>query len=369
MNNLNITTQTNSWLQPQNNAPTPLPNKGILKLAIDAHWTEHVVAMQYDGTHPKPPQRFTPAKFLDWVQKQIKQGWQIISCYEAGPFGFVLHRKLQALGVTNHVICPRDWDDNNKRVKTDRADALSMLNALDRFVAGNPRALALVHVPTPDQERLRSESRLRQSLKKDLSKIAQRGRGLAMNYGYQLKGRWYGPRTWPALPIPDWLLALLQPLQKAALQLHQLIESQACQIEQKSSAVPKPKGMGPLTEQLLSRELCDPTRFKNRRQVSSYFGLCPSENSSGQRKQQGHITKTGNPRIRWALCEAAWRLIRYQPNYRLCKKWLPRILDPKTRSGRKKQLIVALARGFGVDWWRLCTHQTTAEKLGLDMVN
>jgi hypothetical protein len=32
-------------------------------------------------------------------------------------------------------------------------------------------------------------------------------------------------------------------------------------------------------------------------------------------------------------------------------------------------LIVALARGFGVDWWRLCTGQTTAEKLGLIMAD
>ena len=88
----------------------------------------------------------------------------------------------------NYVICPRNWDDGHKRVKTDRTDARAMLNALDRFVAGNPHALALVRVPTEAQERLRSESRLRQSLKGDLKMIAQRGRGLALQYGYRLKG-------------------------------------------------------------------------------------------------------------------------------------------------------------------------------------
>jgi hypothetical protein len=40
----------------------------------------------------------------------------------------------------------------------------------------------------------------------------------------------------------------------------------------------------------------------------------------------------------------------------------PRPQDP---GGRKKQLVTALARGFGVDWWRLQTGQTTPEKLGL----
>jgi hypothetical protein len=76
-------------------------------------------------------------------------------------------------------------------------------------------------------------------------------------------------------------------------------------------------------------------------------------------------SKCGNPRLRWALGEAAWRLVKYQPQYRLCKKWRAQILDPKTLGGRTKQLIVALARGFGVDWWRICTGQTTPEKLGL----
>ena len=39
----------------------------------------------------------------------------------------------------------------------------------------------------------------------------------------------------------------------------------------------------------------------------------------------------------------------------------------KTTLGRRKQILVAIARGFGVDWWRLRTGQTTAEKLGLKM--
>jgi hypothetical protein len=92
-----------------------------LKLALDVHLLQHVVAMQYDGEFPKPPQRFTPKEFLKWVEKQIGQGWRIVSCYEAGPFGYVLHRQLSALGVTNYVIRPRNWDDQHQRVKTDTA--------------------------------------------------------------------------------------------------------------------------------------------------------------------------------------------------------------------------------------------------------
>ncbi|MGD0251161.1 MAG: hypothetical protein ABSC01_00515 [Verrucomicrobiota bacterium] len=70
-------------MQPVNH---PVPPR-VLKLALDVHLLQHVVAMQCDGQAPKPPQRFRPQDFLKWVEKQIAQGWQIVSCYEAGPFG------------------------------------------------------------------------------------------------------------------------------------------------------------------------------------------------------------------------------------------------------------------------------------------
>ena len=367
MHNNNASTPAVATAQPVNQ-PATQPQVRTLKLALDVHLLQHVVAMQYDGSSPKPPQRFRPKDFLKWVEKQIAQGWQIVSCYEAGPFGYVLHRQLTALGVTNYVIRPRNWDDQHQRVKTDRTDARAMLTALDRFVAGNPHALALVRVPTEEQERQRSETRLRQSLRRDLKMIAQRGRGLGLQYGYRLKGDWFGKRNWSELPVPAWLIELLTPLRTAALALHEQVRVQTARIEAQSTQ-PKPKGLGELTEQILAREVGDWRRFRNRRQVGSYLGLCPSEHSSGQRQQQGSVTKCGNPRLRWALCEAAWRLLKWQPEYRLCKKWRAQILDSRTLGGRKKQLIVALARGFGVDWWRICTGQTTPEKLGLVMAD
>jgi len=171
-----VSTPAVATAQPVNHQPQPR----TLKLALDVPLLHHVVAMQYDGSSPKPPQRFTPKELLAWVQQQINAGWKVVSCYEAGPFGYGPHQQLRALGVSNHVIRPRNWDDEHKGVKTDRTDALSMLSALDRFVAGNRHALALVRVPTEAEERARTESRLRQSLKKDLKRIAQRGRGLAL---------------------------------------------------------------------------------------------------------------------------------------------------------------------------------------------
>ena len=339
----------------------------LLKVALDVHLAFYVAAIQEEGAHPKPPQRFKPADFLRWIDQQRARGFRIVTCYETGPLGFTLHRQLAARGVTNYVVRARVWDEHRGRVKTDRLDALWMLNALDRFCAGNKKALALVRVPTEEEERKRSHSRLRQALARDRQMTAQRGRGIALQYGYRLKGAWFGRRSWPRWQeaLPSWLIELLEPLRAACLFLHNQLRAQD-EVMEKSSTRPLPKGLGRLTEQILQREACDWSRFHNRRQVSSYLGLCPSEKSSGSRQHQGHITKAGNPRLRWALCETAWRLLRHQPDYRGVKKWSER-LGPRSSPAQKKQALVALARTFGVDWWRLCTGRTTPEKLGLVM--
>jgi transposase len=318
------------------------PSKPVLKIGIDAHALQYVIVTQVDGSAPKPAQRFDQAGLIRWLGKKLQEGFAVVSCYEAGALGYVLHRKLTELGVTNYVIRPRHWDDQSKRVKTDRSDARSILSALDRFLAGNTRVLTVVRVPDLDQERRRSQSRIRESLQRQLKAAAQRGRGLALQYGYRLRGQWYGPRRWPRLELPAWLRQLLEPLREVALFLWGKLGQQTQAVEQ-ASLGPKPTGVGSLTEQILEREIGDWHRFKNRRQVSSYLGLCPSEHSSGGRQRQAGITKAGNPRLRQTLCQAAWRLLKYQTHYWLVKKWQPQLLASGVTARRRKQIIVAIA--------------------------
>jgi hypothetical protein len=75
-------------------------------------------------------------------------------------------------------------------------------------------------------------------------------------------------------------------------------------------------GEGELTHELWARALIDPKRFRQSRQVGNYFGLCPSESTSDQRRRMGAITKHGNSRRRRLMVEMAWRISRFQPNYR-----------------------------------------------------
>jgi transposase len=157
-------------------------------------------------------------------------------------------------------------------------------------------------------------------------------------------------------------LAIYRPLLKL---LDQQIATLTVQIE---AAAPKalPTGLGKLTSVVISREVCDWRRFRNRRQVSSYTGLCPGEYSSGNKRVPGSVTKHGNPRLRAALVELAWRLVRFQPGYPPIRKRLAVLRRGAQATGpARKKAIVAVARQLAVDLWRWSTGQCSAQKLGL----
>lgn len=116
-----------------------------------------MVVCQEGGGNPKPAQRFKKEAFLCWAAKlKQKSGAEIHAVYEACGFGFGLQRQLAALGIECHVVCPQKLDEGNKRVKTDGLDAKALSLKLDRFVEGNREALALVRVPSEEEEQLRA---------------------------------------------------------------------------------------------------------------------------------------------------------------------------------------------------------------------
>ena len=341
----------------------PRPHQ-VIKLGIDVHLDRYVVVRQIDGGAPQPPQRFSPSQFLEWAKKQTALAQQVYSCYEAGPFGYCLHRNLMELSITNYVIRPRDWDEYGKKVKTDKRDAKEMVLNLDRYVAGNQEAFCVVRVPTEAEEQARSRSRQRESIQKEKQRLAAQGRSHALYYGAHLEGAWWTGSLWKELVVPPIVLELLEPLRR----LIQALERELKTLTQGlTDAAPEqlPMGLGKLTYEVLEREVADWNRFGNRRQVASYTGMCPREDSSAQRRFQGAINKHGNPRVRTVLVEASWRLVQYQPTYKPVARWLPVLANPKTTRSKRKQIIVAIGRQFSVDWWRVRTKRCQAADLGL----
>jgi transposase len=170
---------------------------------------------------------------------------------------------------------------------------------------------------------------------------------------------------------PVAIVALLERYRRLALAVDAEVAALTVQLEQAAQAhLPPslpvlPQGFGELSVEILRREVCNWDRFKNRGNVGSFFGMCCAENSSGDQQNQGSITKAGSPRCRHALIEMSWRLLVFQPDYWVVKKFKSRIDKTKPRSVARKKLIVAMARLLGVDLWRLYTGQTTLAKLGL----
>ena len=72
------------------------------------------------------------------------------------------------------------------------------------------------------------------------------------------------------------------------------------------------RGINDLTALTIAAELGDPRRFPTAPSTMAYVGLVPSEHSSGGKRAQGGITKTGNAHLRRVLVEAAWHY-RHRP--------------------------------------------------------
>jgi transposase len=362
----NKTKSTTKPTEAQANISTTQAKAKAIKLGIDVHLDRYVVVRIIDGGTPQPPQRFAPPEFMLWVAKQLTLAETVFTCYEAGPFGYSLHRKLEKMGVTNYVVRPRDWDEYGKKVKTDKRDAQQLALHLDRYVNGNDDAFCVVRVPTPEQEQERSLSRQRESFQRERQRLAAQGRSHALYYGEHLQGEWWREEAWKlsAAQLPAIVVNLLEPLRRLIAAMEAELKARTKEVE---AAAPDqlPIGLGKLTSEILEREVADWNRFKNRRQVGSYTGLCPSEDSSSERRFQGSINKHGNRRLRPVLVECLWRLSVFQPEYRAVKKWRPELLNPKTSKPRRKKIIVAMARAFAVDWWRVRTGRCSAQELGL----
>ena len=95
--------------------------------------------------------------------------------------------------------------------------------------------------------------------------------------------------------------------------------------------------VGPVTVDVVCAELGDVRRFRSQKQVASYAGLAPGQRESAGHKRELGITKEGSRLLRWALVEAAWRLVAHT------QRW-GSVFDALAKRRGKKRAIVAVAR-------------------------
>src|ERR1017187_2761176 len=281
ISNKNINKKKQPQPQGQSSAAPAAIKAKTIKLGVDVHLDLFVVTRIIDGSTPQPAQRFKPEEFLPWCVKQLTQAEKVFTCYEAGPFGYTLHRRLEKMGITNYVVRPRDWDEYGQNVKTDKRDATALADCLDRYSNGNQRAFCVVRVPTEAEEQQRSLSRQRESFQKEKQRLAAQGRSHALYYGQHIQGEWWQSDLWEKLArqLPPIVVNLLEPLRRLIASITLELTARTREVEAAAPAA-LPVGLGKLTSQILDREVADWDRFQNRRQVASYTGLCPREDTS-----------------------------------------------------------------------------------------
>jgi transposase len=242
-------------------------------------------------------------------------GERLRLCYEAGPCGYELYRRIVAAGHDCGVVAPALIPRKpGERIKTNRRDSLSLAR-LDR--AGE---LTAVWVPDSEQEAMRDLSRAREDMKIIDKQLRQRLNGFLLRQGriWSGRGRWTQAHwrwletqcfdsPYQQIVLEEYVEAVQAAQERTAELEKQLQEaSESWSLRAAMQAAMALRGVDRTAAITLLAELDDLSRFENPRQLMSYVGLVPSERSSGDRRRQGAVTKAGNTHARRILVECAW---------------------------------------------------------------
>ena len=297
-------------------------------LGIDSHKEQNTIAVALAGRSEPELYGKAPADvdaFVRVLRRVLaKYGLEkedVSLCYEAGPTGFVLARRLRTLGFECEVAAPSLIPVKaSDRVKTDRRDARKLAGL---FRAGE---LTFVHVPDVADEVIRDVCRGRTDAAEVRGRARQQLGALLLRNGY----RYGGGSPWTEAHLRYLReLVLPDPAQKFVLEEYlQRVDASVAQVErieaQMARLLPtwqrRPfvealqgfRGFQLVAAMTLVSELGDLLRFDHPRRLMAYIGLVPGENSSGERRRQGSITKCGNSHVRWMLVEVAHHY-RYPP--------------------------------------------------------
>lgn len=257
----------------------------------------------------------------DWptLERQLhklQQGsWELQICYEAGPTGFELHRRMIEAGYACQVVAPALVPQQaGRRIKTDRRDARQLAHYLR---SGD---LTAVHVPDAATEALRDLERARDDAKKAERAARQQLSKFLLRHGR----KWSGGSNWTKKHL-EWigrqgfeheaqnrvLQDYLKAVEDAAERAERLTQDLQQMVHESAlapliTALQALRGFQVVNAATVAAEVADLRRFARAKQFMAYVGLVSSENSSGERRRQGRITRAGNGHLRKALIEAAW---------------------------------------------------------------
>jgi transposase len=315
------------------------------------------------------------------IRKLQAKGKKLHFVYEAGPCGYWLYRYLTKKKLTCWVVAPSSIPKRaGGRVKTDRRDAMQLARLLR---SGD---LTPVYVPAVADEAIRDLVRAREDSLKDAKAAKARLKAFLLRQDIRYEGRAnWGPAhlRWLAevvCPTPAQQIVFQEYVRAVSEHTERLQRLEAELQTQVQTwrwlpvveAIQALRGVQFTAAVILIAELGDLTRFENPRQLMSYLGLIPREHTTGERRRQGSITKTGNSHARRALIEGAWayrypakvsrhlqlrlekvpkaiQAISWKAQVRLCKRYR-RLM---ARGKNVNQVVVAIAREMAAFVWAI----------------
>jgi transposase len=246
-----------------------------------------------------------------------------------------------------------------RKQKTDRQDAQHILRLMlkDDF----PQ----IWVPSWENRDVRQLLWHRHRMVQARTRIMNQLQAVALNEGLRCKKRLWreaGREQLESFPLAPWasrrrrdLLELLDRLTPTIAELTQTVEQEAEKCPQARRLRTHP-GVGPLTALAFVLIIGKADRFQCGKQIASYLGLVPLEDSSGNRRRLGHITKQGNSLLRFLLVEAA------QVTARSLPEWRSTYVHLTMRRGRKIAKV-AMARKLAVRLYWMMRKEWDYEQL------
>lgn len=291
--------------------------KSITFVGLDVHKNSIAVAIADAGRNAEVRNYGIIGGTLDELDRLVKKlsapDKELHFVYEAGPCGYEIYRSLTLRGLECAVCSPAHVPVSPaNRIKTDRRDAM-MLARLHR--AGE---LTYVFVPRADDEAMRDLTRCREDAKKAQRVTQQQLSGMLLRLGFRYsRDNWtkahFGWLADQKMPTPSQQV-VFQECIHAIKETTDRVERLTKQIETLVPAwrmapvvmaLQALRGVSTIVATTVIAELGDLTRFESPKKLMAFLGLVPSEHSSGEKKQRGKITKTGNGHARRVLIEGA----------------------------------------------------------------